>query len=402
MIKIVSISLENEMDLVLAHKRSMKVAERLGLTIATQTTFATAVSEIARTVIEHTDDGMVDIGLEQNKQRYSLAATVTFDKNIHFNNSDAGFYYAQKLVPEFNLSVIDHSNRIDMRIGLPRSLKLDPIKINLLVKYFQTGLPINAYDEIKQRNLTLNKIADQQEEEIRQSRLINDKKTEFISIASHEIKTPLTILKAYTQMAKATSEPISDHLKGLLGKIDVQSTKLITLVQQLLDISKIENGSLQYNMKSISLNNFLRSQLSVMQQILPYHQLSAELDEDVPILGDELRLEQVLSNLLGNAAKYSERNTGIRIITEIKNDGKVNIGIIDQGKGISAESLELIFNKFYRTKDVLKTHSGLGMGLYVTSKIVTDHGGSMWAESNEGVGSAFFFTLPLWEATAGE
>src|SRR5579862_4078732 len=100
MIKVVIISLENEMDLVLAHKRSMKIAERLGLTTATQTTFATAVSEIARTVIEHTDQGVLDLGLEQNKQRYSLLALVTFDKDVHFTNADSGFYYAQKLVPE--------------------------------------------------------------------------------------------------------------------------------------------------------------------------------------------------------------------------------------------------------------------------------------------------------------
>jgi signal transduction histidine kinase len=402
MIKVVSISLENEMDLVLAHKRSMKVAEQLGLTIATQTTFATAVSEIARTVIEHTDDGMLDIGLVQNKQRYSLCAIVTFDKEIHFTNSDAGFYYAQKLVPEFNLSENDDANLIEMKIGLPRSLKLDPVKISLLKKYFESEAPLNAYEEIKQRNITLHKIADQQEEEIRQSRLIDEKKTEFISIASHEIKTPMTVLKAYTQMAKATSEHVSDNLKNLLDKIDLQSTKLMALVQQLLDISKIENGNLQYNMKSISLNDFLRNQMTVMQQILPYHQLSAELSEDVAILSDELRLEQVLSNLLGNAAKYSERNTAIRIITELTSDGKITIGIIDQGKGISADNLQSIFNKFYRTKDVLKTHAGLGMGLYVTSKIVTDHGGSIWAESMEGSGSTFYFTLPYQPLTANE
>src|ERR1700749_75842 len=120
MINVVTISLENDMDLVLAHKRSMRVAELLGLTVATQTTFATAVSEIARVVIEQTDHGQLDIGLEQNKTRYSLAASVAYDKDIHFNNGDAGFYYAQKLAPEFNLSENADANIIDMKIGLPR------------------------------------------------------------------------------------------------------------------------------------------------------------------------------------------------------------------------------------------------------------------------------------------
>ena len=132
MINVVEISLENEMDLVLAHRRTMKVAEKLGLTVATQTTFATAVSEISRTVIEHTDDGVLTIGLEQNKLRFALKSTITFDKEIKFTNADDGFYYAQKLVPEFNLSEGDTANAIEMKIGLPRSLKLVPVKINLL------------------------------------------------------------------------------------------------------------------------------------------------------------------------------------------------------------------------------------------------------------------------------
>src|ERR1700744_5298485 len=125
MIKVVAISLENEMDLVLAHKRSMKVAEKLGLTVSTQTTFATAVSEIARTIIEHTDNGQLEIGLEQNKQRYSLLAAVTYDQDVNFTNADAGFYYAQKLVPEFSLKNGPASSQIEMKIGLPRSLRID-------------------------------------------------------------------------------------------------------------------------------------------------------------------------------------------------------------------------------------------------------------------------------------
>lgn len=395
MIKVVSISLENEMDLVLAHKRSMKVAERLGLTVATQTTFATAVSEIARTVIEHTDDGILDIGLEQNKTRYSLMGTVKFNKEIRFTNADAGFYYAQKLVPEFELSETESGNIITMKIGLPRSLKLVPAKINVLKRDFEEEEPLNAYEEIKQRNAKLNQLATEQEAELRQSKLIDEKKTEFISIASHEIKTPMTVLKAYTQMAKATKEPLSDHLRGLLSKIDSQSNKLMALVHQLLDISKIENGNLQYNMRPVKLKDFIHRQIAVMQHILPHHRFSVILTEDVEILIDELRMEQVFTNLLGNAGKYSEKNTSITINTALLNDGLVTISITDEGRGMNAETISLIFDKFYRAKDVLKTHAGLGMGLYVASKIITDHHGKIWVESTEGNGSTFYFTLPL-------
>jgi len=395
MIKVISISLENEMDLVLAHKRSMKVAERLGLTIATQTTFATAVSEIARTVIEHTDDGILEIGLEQNKMRYSLMATVAYDKEIRFTNADAGFYYAQKLVPEFDVSENELRNVITMKIGLPRSLKLEPPKINMLKRDFAEELPINAYEEIKQRHAALNLIASEQEAELRQSKLVDEKKTEFISIASHELKTPMTVLKAYTQMAKLTKEPISEHLQGLLTKIDVQSNKLMTLVQQLLDISKIENGSLQYKLQSVCLNDFLYAQIGVIQQILPHHEFTTSFCDNVEVMIDELRMEQVLNNLLGNAGKYSDNNTRINVTTTLSKPGEVVISISDNGIGMTEETIRSVFNKFYRAEDVLKSHSGLGMGLYITSKIITDHKGKIWVESSPEHGSTFFFSLPL-------
>lgn len=395
MIKVVAISLENEMDLVLAHKRSMRVAERLGLTVSTQTTFATAVSEIARTVIEHTDEGVLNIGLEQNKTRYSLVATVNFDKEIRFTNADAGFYYAQKLVPEFDLSETADGNTITMKLGLPRSLKLDPVKINLLKKDFEVDGPINAYEEIKQRNANLNRIAIEQEAELRQSKLVDEKKTEFISIASHELKTPMTVLKAYTQMAQATKEPISDRLRGIISKIDLQSNKLMMLVHQLLDISKIENGNLQYNMQPVSLNAFLEEQVAVMRHILPHHEFTTSFCEDVDVLMDEVRMEQVLANLLGNAGKYSERETSIAVSTALIDPGLITISVTDQGRGMTSDTTASVFDKFYRAHDVLRTHTGLGMGLYITSKIVTDHNGKIWVESVEGTGSTFYFTIPL-------
>lgn len=395
MILIATISLENEMDLVLAHKRSMKVAEKLGLTIATQTTFATAVSEIARIVIEQTDEGILEIGLEQNKQRYSLKAIVSYDSDIKFNNGDEGFYYAQKLVPEFLVNETEEANHIEMMIGLPRSLRLDPIKIGLIKDYFLKESPLNAYEEIKKRNINLNRLAEEQEEELRRSKIIDEQKTEFISIASHEIKTPITIIKAYTQMVKMLKYQCSDNVKGILDKIDLQSTKLLTLVQQLLDISKMENGNLQYAMEKTELNPFIEDMSAVMRHILPHHEVTTNLCDEVTVLIDKVRMEQVFSNLLGNAAKYSKKNTPIIINCVLEDDRFVKISVTDEGIGLSEKSMQSVFNKFYRDSDVIKTHAGLGMGLYISSKIVIDHGGKIWVESKEGVGSTFSFTIPF-------
>lgn len=395
MIEVVSITLENEMDLVLAHKRSMKLAEKVGLTLATQTTFATAVSEIARTVIEHTDNGVLYIGLEQHKLRFTLAAWVTYDPEIRFTNNDAGFFYAQKLVPEFIQTQHTDYNRIDMKIGIPRSLKLDPAKVSLIKAYFELEEPLNAYDEIKQRNTSLHKLAEQKDEELRQSRILDEKKTEFISIASHEIKTPITVIKAYTQMAKKLKDKSSEQVSTLLEKVDTQTTKLLSLVQQLLDVSKMELGNLQYLHEEIELNTFIEEMSAILQHIYPSNRLTLKLCENIPVAIDKIRLEQVFSNLIGNAAKYSNKDTEILISCTLHDPGFARIAVQDQGIGMSAHTRESIFNKFYRADDVMLTHSGLGMGLYVASKIVTDHGGEIWVESTEGQGSTFFFTLPV-------
>lgn len=395
MIKVVSISLENEMDLVLAHKRSMKVAERLALTVATQTTFATAVSEIARSVIEQTDNGTLDIGLEQNKQRYNLVCMVAFDSGIRFTNDDAGFHYAQKLVPEFFLDEGPELNVITMKLGLPRSLKLDPIKINLLQKYFDADQPLNPYEEIKKRNVSLHKIAGQKDEELRQSRLIDEKKTEFISIASHEFKTPITIIKAYTQIAKKIKPQTNDQVTSILDKIDAQASKLQSLVMQLLDVSKMENGSLQYNMEQVEMNQFIENMIDIQRHILPDHAVVFDVPASVTVFIDRLRMEQVFSNLLGNAAKYSQKNTKIYIGCRKELDGFLTISVADEGIGMSARSIDSIFEKFYRDEDVIKTHAGLGMGLYISSKIINDHGGKIWVKSTENVGSTFYFTIPI-------
>ena len=138
-----------------------------------------------------------------------MQAMVTFNTDECLTVKDEGFYYAQKLVPELDMVRQDGISRVSMKIGLPRSLKLDSLKIGELKRFFADDAPLSAYEEIKRRNTNLNRIAGERDEEIRRNKEIDEKKTEFISIASHEIKTPITVLKAYTQMAKMVKEPIS-------------------------------------------------------------------------------------------------------------------------------------------------------------------------------------------------
>lgn len=394
--EILDISLENEMDLVLAHRRSMQVGEQLGLTVATRTTFATAVSEIARTAIEYTDNGRLHIVISGKFPRYSLFARVVFDADQLFRSTDEGFFYAKKLLPDFTFQASGNSYLIEMGLGLPRSLKLDDSKINDLKDFFEQVSPLNAYEEIKKKNNHLHRLTGEQEKELRIQRELDEKKTEFISVASHELKTPITVVKAYTQMLKLLKDQYSDKVAGVVDKLDIQTSKLTLLAQQLMDVSKMENGSLQYDLVDVNLNAFVEEAVMILSAVHDGNQINISLGKPCVVKADPLRLEQVLTNLLGNAAKYSSKNSTIDVATSLSDDDKsVVIKVTDQGLGMSDEGIAKIFDKFYRLDDVTRSHPGLGMGLYISSKIISDHGGKIWVESKLNEGSTFFFTIPI-------
>ncbi|KLT63855.1 sensor histidine kinase [Pedobacter sp. BMA] len=394
--EVLDISLENEMDLVLAHRRSMQVGEQLGLTVATRTTFATAVSEIARTAIEYTDNGRLTIIISGKYPRYSLYARVVFDSDQTFRATDEGFFYAKKLLPDFSFSSSGNAYVIEMGLGLPRSLKLDEPKLALLKDFFEQVTPLNAYEEIKKKNNHLHRLTGEQEEEIRIRRELDEKKSEFISVASHELKTPITVVKAYTQMLKLLKDQYTDKVAGVIDKLDMQTTKLSLLAQQLMDVSKVENGSLQYDLVDVDLNEFVNETVTILSNVHSGNQINISLGEPCQIKADPLRLEQVLTNLLGNAVKYSARNSTIDIATELsENKDNVIVKVTDRGLGMSPDGIAKIFDKFYRLDEVSTSHPGLGMGLYISSKIISDHGGKIWVKSVLNEGSTFFFTVPV-------
>lgn len=403
MLEIIKISLENEMDLILAHKRTMQVGEQLGLTVATRTTLATAVSEVVRTVIELTDNGELSIMISGKIPRFSINANISFESDLKFRETDEGFYYAKRLLPDFNFEVNQNSYKIGMGLGLPRSLKLDEGKIGLLKVYFDTSSPLNAYEEIKNKNSQLNRLTVEQEKEIQIVKELDERKKEFISIASHELKTPITVIKAYTQMLRLLKTEYSEKVGKLVEKLEAQTNKLSLLAYQLMDVSKLEHGSLQYHMTRVDLNSFLNETVSMLSNVHSHNKIDLQVDRKCVTMADPLRLEQVFTNLVGNASKYSAKGSVVTIVTSISDEENVVvIKVSDSGIGMSKDGIAKIFEKFYRMDEVATTHPGLGMGLYITSKIVSDHGGKIWVESVQDVGSTFFFTIPLTSADEPE
>ncbi|WP_207426770.1 PAS domain-containing sensor histidine kinase [Pedobacter sp. SYSU D00535] len=219
------------------------------------------------------------------------------------------------------------------------------------------------------------------------------KKDEFISMASHELKTPLTSIKAYNQIIEKKVRDNEEVFK-FVNKAAAHISQLERLISDLLDVSKINAGKLTYNISNFDFNRALRESVESVQHTAPTHQILIEETADVVFRGDKLRIEQVIINFLTNAIKYSPKADKVIVRSRVQNDNII-VSIQDFGIGIEKENLNKLFDRFYRVENSAMKYSGLGLGLFIASEILHGHQGSFWIESEPGKGSTFFFCLPL-------
>ena len=222
-----------------------------------------------------------------------------------------------------------------------------------------------------------------------------EKKDEFIGVASHELKTPLTSLKGYVQLIGQTELP--EPIKLYIEKANSSLNKLQHLINDLLDVSKIKAGRLRFDRTIFDLSELVKQCIENCRYIYPTHKLTEELEQHLMINGNEERLEQVLMNLINNAVKYSSDNKEIIVRAE-KDNNNATVSIIDFGIGLSAEDQEKIFDRFFRVENNEVYIPGLGMGLYISSGIIKEHNGALSVRSKLKEGSVFSFSLPLADA----
>lgn len=218
------------------------------------------------------------------------------------------------------------------------------------------------------------------------------KKDEFIGIASHELKTPLTTVKGYIEMLKMveTEDPKKSFVESAFKSI----LKLEELVKDLLDVSKIESGQLQLEMEDFDMGQLIAETVESVQMISATHLIILNnLPTRQIVFGDRQRIEQVLTNILSNAIKYSPGENEVIVNIE-RTDHELTVSIRDFGIGIPVDEQTLIFERFYRTKGSSVHISGFGLGLYICKDIVSRHNGKIWIESAN-KGSFFKFSLPV-------
>jgi signal transduction histidine kinase len=216
---------------------------------------------------------------------------------------------------------------------------------------------------------------------------------EIIATVSHELRSPLTSIKGFTSLLLSRWDGIADdRKKEMLEAVSHDADRVTRMLTELLDISRLEAGRLHLSPRPIEIGPLVRSIVDKVAMVEPDLDVTIDVAEDVPeVVADADKVEQVLTNLVENAAKYGSP-VGLRIVVRADSDA-VSVAVADRGAGIPAEDLDRVFERFYRREEGRPT--GTGLGLWISRGLVEAHGGRLVAESVEGQGSTFTFTLPI-------
>jgi PAS domain S-box-containing protein len=232
--------------------------------------------------------------------------------------------------------------------------------------------------------------------DIDEQKQLQRQKDDFLGIASHELKTPVTSIKAYAQVLGAMLNKEGEHKKAdMVLRMDAQVNRLTNLIGDLLDVTKINSGRLQFNKAWFDFNQVIKETVDDLQHTTKKHKLIDDFTKTGKIYSDKDRISQVITNLITNAIKYSPHTDKIIISTQLK-DKEAIVCVQDFGIGIPQDKKDRVFEQFYRVSgDKQHIFPGLGLGLYISSEIIKREGGRMWVNSVEGKGSTFCFALPV-------
>jgi K+-sensing histidine kinase KdpD len=225
---------------------------------------------------------------------------------------------------------------------------------------------------------------------------LENQKDEFIGIASHELKTPVTSIKAYTQVLENRFMKQGDEKSALLlSKMNTQIDRLTTLITDLLDVKKMQKGRLEFSPSYFDFNELVSEVVEQMQRMSEQHDLVTHMGRSKTVLADRERIGQVLTNFLTNAIKYSPDSKDV-VIKIRSTKEEIIVSVQDFGLGIPKSKQRFVFERFFRVDGVQRSSfPGLGLGLFICLQIIKRHKGKIWVESKERRGSTFYFSIPV-------
>jgi signal transduction histidine kinase len=220
-------------------------------------------------------------------------------------------------------------------------------------------------------------------------------KSTFISVISHELRTPVALIKGYVgTLRREDAEWDPDVVRQSLAVIEEEADRLAGLIDDLLDASRLQAGGLTLNRGEVDLASLSRSLVERFRTQSTGHRFETSFPPDFPVvIGDEPRLNQVVTNLLSNAVKYSPEGGRVTIQGRARPD-EVVVCVTDQGPGIDPGEAALVFERFYRSEKAMRTRKGAGLGLYLARAVIEAHGGKIWVEPRAASGAQLCFSLP--------
>jgi signal transduction histidine kinase len=287
----------------------------------------------------------------------------------------------------------------------------DPLKdlsnkmVDFLNNRYSYQFSVPAPNEIGRLHATFNAMAQRVLTQLEDLRSLDKAKSEFLSIASHELRTPLTSIKGSLSLLNSgVVGQFNDASLNLMNIALKETDRLIRLINELLDLAKIEAKRFPLTLAWVKSSDLVLTTLDGLQGFAKTAQVKLEMDAgglDYEINADRDRIQQVLTNLMSNAIKYSPTNGVVKVILTVE-EQLLKFSVSDQGKGIAPEDQELIFEKFRQaTSPDNPLVKGTGLGLAIAKALVEQHGGTIGVKSAPGQGSTFYFTLPHWKLHGG-
>ena len=322
------------------------------------------------------------------------------------------------IIETANNNLLKLWGKTDNVIGKPASQFLDQDHeiegFGIIKKVFETGIGYTAQDlpsavlnseetSLQYYNVTYHPILDEDGKtdqilvlavDVTKQRELSLQKDDFISIASHELKTPITSLRASLQLlGRLKDNPGSPMIPKLIEQANRSTVKMNALVEDLLNVGRLNEGHLQLFKSEFKLSDLLGACCEEVRFVAK-HELIFQGDVNLSVHADEHRIDQVILNFVNNAVKYAPTSKEIYLIVE-KEDGYAKVSVKDSGPGIEEDQLEHLFGRYYRAAYEGAQYSGLGLGLYICAEIIRKHNGEIGVESKLGEGSTFWFKLPI-------
>jgi len=341
-------------------------------------------SAMLAAIVESTDDAIISKTMDGYVTSWNPAA----EKMFGYGPGEMIGQSILKIIP----GELQHEEA-NILLRLNRGERMDLYDTKRLTKSHQVVevcLTISPIKDNTGRIIGISKIA----RDITYRKQEEQRKSDFISIAGHELKTPLTSAKAHVQLLLEKASNSKDKfLVDSLARVEKQMKRMTSLVYNILDNSRFEHKPFEVDIKAFNLHTLLLDIIKDARSLSPNHEFKLLNSKSIMVLGDHDRIAQVMENLVSNSIKYSPGNTCISIDYQ-KKDGFTKVSVSDEGVGISKNDQKRLFQRFYRVSNEKMKHvSGFGIGLFIVAEILDAHQSKIFLESDENIGSKFYFSL---------